>query len=637
MTADAPTRWRFGVALVLGWVGGAAWGVVDVLAVGLGGALDLGPASWIALLLFGGLAPGIPAGLFAASVSWPAASRRWGAVLPLLAGVAFMALLAVTERWFTDPPPFKEPWPLQGQPVVYGLGILLAGVVAVMTLRALARPRFRLARWGLVAVVALAGAVRLGFAIDPLSGKAAVAQGPNLLLITLDTTRADRFESSDLDTPTFDRLARDGVRFSHAFAQLPVTGPSHASILTGRAPWENRMLLNGDTMPPMQETLATRLAERGYDTGAFVSAYVLNGNLGFSRGFSVYDDDFGFPKGLTRTLVGKLLAGAQRRLDPHHIVERRASWTVADGLSWVERQEGPWFLWVHLFDAHAPYEPPPPYDERYYRGQDPRDPNNRTLRAIGDLPPYIRPSIEGITDVDYVVAQYDGEVAFADVAAGRLLSFLDQRGLTDETVIAMAGDHGESLGERGEWFQHGAHLSDAALRVPLVIRYPFKLGAGRVVSAPVELTDLGPTLLDLLGEPPLEGATGFSLLPLIDGEAAPRPYARALALDQTANRARRKENPDFPPTFHMASVRTAQDRVLVRQAPELEGGWWRYVDGREQRDFNASVSDPYALVLRDAAAELIPAEAWERDELSDSDREMLEALGYTEGDEDGLR
>jgi choline-sulfatase len=287
----------------------------------------------------------------------------------------------------------------------------------------------------------------------------AAAGGPrNLLLVTLDTVRADHlgaYGDAAAETPSLDRLAREGVRFAAASSPVPLTLPAHSSLLSGLLPPHHGLRNNGAaSFPADLPTLATRLSAAGYGTGAFVGSFVLDHRFGLARGFDVYDDE------MERDASGGRGLDAERRGD--QVVDRALAWLQA-ALEAGKPAAKPFFLWVHLYDAHAPYNPPAPYRDRH-----PGKP-------------------------------YDGEIAFADAQVGRLLAELDRLHLASDTVVAVAADHGEALGEHGE-LTHGLLLYEPTLHVPLLLRAP-GLAAGKVVATPVSLVDLAPTLAGLLGQP----------------------------------------------------------------------------------------------------------------------------------------
>lgn len=311
---------------------------------------------------------------------------------------------------------------------------------------------------------------------------AAVAAGPsaNLLLVTIDTLRADHLHAYGyaIDTAATDGLARTGVVVEDATVQAPQTRPSHASLLTGRYPYEHRIRDNfSPPLDPSTPTLATLLRVRGYDTAAFIGSIVLSASSGLDRGFAVYDDPFSAPSA----------SAAQGE-------ERRGEDVVSSALAWLGKQRtGPFFAWVHLYDPHAPYEPPERYRKRYPG----------------------RP--------------YDGEVAYADAQLGRLLDFLERRGLQGRTLVVVTSDHGEGLGDHGEE-EHMMFLYDSTLHVPLLLSWPGVLPAGARVKGQLRSIDVMPTVLDLLGvpAPPVTGVSRAASLksasPIADSES----YAESL-------------------------------------------------------------------------------------------------------------
>jgi choline-sulfatase len=338
-------------------------------------------------------------------------------------------------------------------------------------------------------VAILAGAALLARLMWPQPAPtAAIGASPlNILLVTLDTTRADHLGAygfARARTRHLDQLAAEGVRFDRAFSPAPITLPAHASILTGRYPFDHGVRNNGNFyLGERVDTLATRLRARGYRTAAFVSSFILDRRYGLSRGFDVYDDR---------------MEGAQQQVVQLE-AERRGDRTSIALLSWLDghAREGagaPFFAWLHLYDPHEPYRPPPPFRE-----------------AFLDSP-------------------YDGEIAFDDAIVAAVLDRLGRLGLRDRTLVAVMGDHGESLGDHGEE-THSMFVYDAALRVPFILWRPGLLPSGAVVREPVRLTDVAPTLLDLAGAPPLDAKDGRSLVPVVLGRPSGPPplvYAETL-------------------------------------------------------------------------------------------------------------
>jgi arylsulfatase A-like enzyme/Tfp pilus assembly protein PilF len=288
-------------------------------------------------------------------------------------------------------------------------------------------------------------------------------------LITLDTTRADRmgFLGSERGlTPNLDALARQAVVFSRAYAQVPLTTPSHAAILTGTYPQFNHVNYMGDPLGKTLPFLPDLLRKNGYRTGAFVGALVLDPKRlaqGFERGFDVYNADF------HRRGSGE---------DRYQSMERRGDEVVHRALAWMnKRTTAPFFLWVHLYDPHDPYTPPEPFRTRYQA-----DP-------------------------------YDGEIAYTDAVVAKLLAALRRKGLFDSTLIAVLADHGEAFGEHGEE-HHGIFLYDETIHVPLLLKLPKQHTATRI-DEPVQLVDVAPTILQAAALPVPSAMQGKSLLSLI--------------------------------------------------------------------------------------------------------------------------
>ncbi|HEY3382775.1 MAG TPA: sulfatase-like hydrolase/transferase [Vicinamibacterales bacterium] len=308
-----------------------------------------------------------------------------------------------------------------------------------------------------------------------LSGAAAQAPRKNLLLITLDTIRADHLGSygdARAVTPTLDRLAREGVRFADATTQAPLTGPAHAALLTGIYPGRYGVLDNGTTPLPLEAvTLATVLKRAGYQTGGFIGAFILDRAFGFDQGFDEFDSRF-----------DRFVAGDKLK------AERTADQVVGPALGWLSRirRNQPFFAWVHLYDAHAPYAPPAPFNVRFK-----------------DRP-------------------YDGEIAYVDSAVGRLITRLEAMNVLEQTIVVAVADHGESLGEHGEE-DHGFFLYDSVLRIPWIMRMPGRERAGTVVREQVRAIDVMPTVLDVLGIAAPAKLDGESVLPVAKGRPRSNP------------------------------------------------------------------------------------------------------------------
>ena len=300
-------------------------------------------------------------------------------------------------------------------------------------------------------------------------------EGP-IVLISVDTLRADHLPAygyRGVATPAIDALAADGILFERAYAHSPQTLPSHASILTGRLPFETGVRDNiGFTLDPGMPTLAERLRDRGLATGGVVSSFVLRKETGIARGFDFFDD--------------RMPPSAPDR--PMGEVQRPGEDSLQVATAWMETLASPrFFLFFHIYEPHSPYAPP----ERFSRFE-----------------------------------PYDGEIAWSDEIVGRLIAWLKERRLYDTATIVFLSDHGEGLGEHGEQ-EHGLFLYDATTRVPLIVKLPGAAGAGRRVSAPVQHVDLVPTLLDRAGASAPPGLRGRSLGGLLGAGAAGAPPADA--------------------------------------------------------------------------------------------------------------
>lgn len=400
---------------------------------------------------------------------------------------------------------------------------------------------------------------------------ATLPKNTNVLLITLDTTRADRmgFHGYALAaTPTLDAMAARSTVFDDAHATVPLTLPSHATIHTGRFPREHGLRINGraqlgDTHP----TLARLFRDSGYGTAAFVSTFVLDGGYGLSRGFEVYDDK-----------VSDLEPGADIQE-----AERRGDATTTQALAWLQAQgDRPFFCWIHYYDPHHPYAPPEPF-----RSQHP-DP-------------------------------YDGEIAFMDAQIARVMKWLQSASLADRTLVVVAGDHGESFGEHGEW-GHTTFVYETNLRVPLFFMHPQVVKAGHRVATTVSLVDVFPTIVDLIGFPKPRDLMGQSLIPSLSGGAIP-------------------ERPAYAESENVHVVHTwAQQRTLM-------SGPWKYVSSTKPELFDRKSDRPEKRNLiderRDVAIEMhqkleqlylemVPGEAVRSHQSPETIR-RLESLGYVSG------
>src|SRR4051812_32271674 len=373
------------------------------------------------------------------------------------------------------------------------------------------------------------------------TGKTIARSYPDVIVITIDTLRADRVGATDV-TPAIDAIGRAGAVFVDATAHAPLTLPSHASILTGRYPVGHGVHdNNGFALSESVPTIATMLRGAGYHTAAFVSSFVVRAATGLGHDFEQYDDHF---------------EGAGRTHLTTTSLERRAAETAGGAARWLKNAPRPFFLWVHFYDPHAPYDPPPAFASKFPA----------------------RP--------------YDGEVAAADFGVSMVVATLPPERRAD-TIIVVTGDHGESLGEHGE-AEHGILLYDSTLHVPLVIQGPGITAGGRI-SRQVRHVDLLPTIADLVGVSPPPSIDGISLAPLLRGQTRVRPVSdtgptRAWHVPGTVGTVASAESATEAPASY-AESRFGELHFGWSPIHSLRDGSWKYIDGPDPELYRVS-SDP---------------------------------------------
>ncbi len=349
------------------------------------------------------------------------------------------------------------------------------------------------------------------------------ARNLNVLLVTLDTTRADHLScykneavqniNRGARTPHLDALAARGARFAHATAHVPLTLPSHASMFTGTYPPVHQLRdMGGFVLDRRHVTMVTIAKNSGFQTAAFLGSKAVGRQFGLQQGFDVYDDQMA-----SQDDEAKL---------PGIFPERRAAATTDRALEWLKQHGQEKFLmWVHYYDPHDPYDPPEPYKSAY-----PKDP-------------------------------YSGEIAYTDEQVGRLLDSLGQNRVLDRTLVIVMGDHGEGLNDHGEK-AHGIFLYDDTLHVPFMMAGP-GISAGKVVTEQVRSIDLFPTVLEFLGLPPSPAAQGLSLWPLIQGGKQPSGKGANYAYIETL----------YPKTYmnwsELRGIRTGEWKFVLGPRPEL--------------------------------------------------------------------
>lgn len=405
---------------------------------------------------------------------------------------------------------------------------------------------------------------------------AAVTGGTSVLLITVDTLRADRLSCYGFtggSTRYIDDLAAGGALFEDTVTPVPITLPSHATILTGLYPNTLGVRNNGTyRLGEQAVTLAELFRKAGYRTGAFVGSYVLDSVFGLDQGFDVYNDQMPKRRGAVLT-------------------ERRADLVVSAAVKWLaQKSPQPFFAWVHIWDPHYPYTPPEPMHSSF-----PDDP-------------------------------YFGEVAFVDAQLGLLLKSLEALGFKgDNLLVALTADHGEGLGEHGE-LSHGVFIYDSTLSVPLLMRMEGRIAAGQRIPHMVRTLDIAPTLLDLAGLPVPDGMEGISLVQLIGGPGDTEAPAIDPGLNCYLESFYSKENFGWSPLY---GIRTGQSKYI--RAPEQE--FYRLDQDRDELE-NRFTAEPDAAGLPEAFVQLAQR-LKEAAPLADQDwapapevKSRLEQLGY---------
>jgi arylsulfatase A-like enzyme len=424
----------------------------------------------------------------------------------------------------------------------------------------------------------------------------------NVLLISIDTLRDDHCSSSGYDRPTtphLEELSRQGARMAVAYSPTSTTGPTHSSIFTSLYPITHGVVKNGLSLGQSFVTLAEVLRDRGYSTAGVVSSFVLDAKFGYDQGFDFYEDNLDVESAsLQRTKF--------EGHDVHGGFDQRADVTTEKALELLKRlSEGaePFFMFVHYFDPHNPFDPPEAWAARFRSAEDTEDSITESIDA------------------------YDAEIAFADDRMGALLDLLRDRGLERDTLVVATADHGEGLMDHGH-MHHGVHIYEEAVRVPLVFRLPDRIEAGRTFHEPVELTDLYPTILDLVGAGTFDGLHGRSL-------------AATLLEDAPLD-------PERPVHLHRRHYATRQiaDITVAGQKFGVRVGSWKYIEGglggtRELFNLDSDPGERENVIeshpdvaedLRSRIAEWMMAygRTIPVQKLSPEDLERLKSLGYVE-------
>jgi choline-sulfatase len=407
---------------------------------------------------------------------------------------------------------------------------------------------------------------------------------PNIILITLDTTRADRMDflgSQRGLTKNLDALANDGAVFTRAFSHVPLTPPSHATILTGTYPEYNHVDDFGSRLGKDVPYLPEILHAHGYRTAAFVSSVILDPIVGsapgFERGFDVYDAGFHHRR------PGE---------DRYKSIERRADEVVSRAQAWLDhRRPGPFFLWLHFYDAHDPYDPPEPFKTKY-----------------ADSP-------------------YDGEIAYTDATLGKFFASLNAKGLYQPSLISIMADHGEALGDHGET-AHGVFLYDETIHVPLVIKLPKGRSAGKRIERRAVLVDVAPTILQAIGLPipkEMQGESQLASMGGTPGESAPSGDRPAFAETVYPRKA-----------FGFSSLRAFRSgKYLFVEAPRKEL-YDQSVDVNATKDLSSSaaaVTDTLTHQTDEFRKKVSKTAAGSTETMDPRAEQNLNALGYVASDE----
>lgn len=391
----------------------------------------------------------------------------------------------------------------------------------------------------------------------------------NVLLLTIDTLRADRvgYCGYDIETPHLDSLAFGGTAFLNAVCQVPLTLPSHASILTGTNPPFHGIKNNGQYVSAEMTTLAEILSENGYIPAAFIGAFPVDSQFGLDQGFELYDDDYNTPE----------------YLQPHG-PQRLAEAVFSSAAQWLrENHKKKFFVWVHYYDPHDPYLPPSPFDQKY---------KDRL---------------------------YDGEIAYTDVYVGELIALLEESGILNKTLVVVVGDHGEDLYQHNEP-GHGIFLYDTTLKVPLIFSCPGIIPAENQISQQVRTIDIMPTILDIIKIDILKFVQGQSLIPLIQGkklnfESYSETYFPLISNGWS----------------ELQAIRTDEWKYIQAPKPELYNLKDDPGELKNVLDDNGKVARDLKKRLEDLEKKTSLSQKPAAKQLSPEAREKLMALGYVAG------
>jgi len=485
-----------------------------------------------------------------------------------------------------------------------------------------------------------------------VAGAPALPPRPNVLLITIDTLRADHLGCYGYRLPTspaIDALAARGVRFADTTVSTPKTWPSIATLLTGTVPRTHGVRFQNRAIRADLPVLPERFAGEGYRTGGIVTNFNLQKLYGYGRGFDQYVEAWdevwdvmhpGEPLPADPTERLKRLFGSERMralfqaTDARFVTERALAWLDA-GASAGAGGSQPFFLWLHYMDPHGPYDPPRDY-EHFFEGEYPVREEPGILESPHRHTP---PGADApVTDLGFYVRRYDQEIRSLDDQLARLLAWLDERGLQGRTLVVLTADHGEALGQHGYFLEHGLQPYQECAQVPLVLVWEGVLPAGRVVEQPVGLLDLSPTLLELASLPVPDSFEGRSLAGLaraLPGARGPEHVFMESGDDRDDSRPMQLSVRQGP--WKLTWVRAPEDRALLKgPATEL---YDVTNDPGEQHERSAAEPAKAARLMHELQlwnrAHPEPGGLSQEEYLKDlppEQIEMLKALGYVQGD-----
>ncbi len=375
---------------------------------------------------------------------------------------------------------------------------------------------------------------------------------PNILLIVVDTLRADRLRAYGFSKPTsphLDELARSGLRLDHYTTSAPSTLASFTSMLTGRYVHTHGVFRNGVAWPDGLQGVQSELQASGYTTAAFIASYCLSSEFGLDRGFDHFDEN---------------LTIAMDDLPLNRLIRRGAEVTEAVW-TWLDNAAGrgrPFFAMVHYFDPHWPYQPPPPYDTMFgpgYEGpvtgsmQDLRALRQRLGRSGG------RPDADSRRLHDLHL----GEIRYTDEQIGRLVEQLNESGLAERTLVLVTADHGETFWDHYDYFSHGLTVYDSNIRIPFIASGPGIVGGGRVIETSLSNVDLAPTLLEYAGIEPPPGYEGKSFLPLLRGEVATADARRSDVFSEATRPHLVENNQTWPNRLKARCIIRAEKKLML--------------------------------------------------------------------------